>query len=157
MMKGTSPFLLTLCTLLLASFGSTIRGNAQMPDTPREVVRAFHAALAAGDSSRALAMLAPGVVIYESGGVEASRDEYRSHHLGADMTFASATTREVTHQAMREAGQVAWVISQTATTGTFRDRDINSLGTETMILERTAERWHITHIHWSSRRQRPGS
>ena len=53
-------------------------------------------ALASGDSVTALELLAEDVVIYESGGVEASREEYRSYHLPADMAFASSTEREVT-------------------------------------------------------------
>ena len=49
----------------------------------------FHAALSAGDSTGALALLADDAVILESGGVE-TRDEYRSHHLPADIAFAQA-------------------------------------------------------------------
>ncbi len=47
--------------------------------------RGIHEALASGDSVTALELLAEDVVIYESGGVEASREEYRSHHLPPDM------------------------------------------------------------------------
>ena len=53
----------------------------------------FHAALAAGDSAAALALLAPDVTILESGGVE-TRDEYRSHHLPGDIAFARAVKSE---------------------------------------------------------------
>ena len=118
------------------------------------VVRAFHEALTAGDSAGALAALAEDVVIYESGGVEASRAEYASHHLGADMMFAAAVTREVEHQTSGMSGDVAWVLSRSHTTGTFRDREMNTRGTETMLLRRTDDGWKITHVHWSSRRVR---
>ncbi len=131
--------------------------EAQPPETAVDVVGAFHDALAAGDSSRALALLHPQVLIYESGGVEASRDEYRSHHLGADMAFAGATTRQVTKQSTGKTGDLAWVLSESSTAGTFRDRDVNSRGTETMLLQRTPAGWLITHIHWSSRRVREGA
>jgi hypothetical protein len=47
-------------------------------------VGAYHRALASGDTAAALALLAPDAVVLESGGAE-SRDEYRSHHLAADM------------------------------------------------------------------------
>ena len=56
---------------------------AQETDAPDDVVRAFHEALAKGDSTTALSLLAEDVVIYEAGGVETSRDEYRSQHLAA--------------------------------------------------------------------------
>jgi hypothetical protein len=36
--------------------------------------------------------------------------------------------------------------------GRFRDRDVDRVGTETMVLVRTGERWKVRHIHWSSGR-----
>jgi ketosteroid isomerase-like protein len=122
-------------------------------DAAVETITAFHDALARGDSTAALAFLAPDVLIYESGGAEQSRAEYRSHHLVADMEFASNTSREVVTQKTNDSGDIAWVTSTSATRGTFRDREINMLGTETMVLRRTSEGWQIVHIHWSSRRQ----
>ncbi|UUZ52432.1 hypothetical protein LP419_23420 [Massilia sp. H-1] len=50
---------------------------------------AFHAAIHAGDKERALALMSPDIMIYESGYVERSRDEYASHHL-ARATSSSA-------------------------------------------------------------------
>ena len=37
------------------------------------------------------------------------------------------------------------------TTGTYRERAINSAGAELMVLSRTADGWNIRAIHWSSR------
>ena len=82
--------------------------------SPAEVVAAFHAALAAGDSTRALDLLAPEVVIYEGGGIERSREEYRSHHLGADIASSTGTQRAVAQQVSDLAGELAWVISTAA-------------------------------------------
>ena len=56
---------------------------------------AFHTALAAGDQARAIAPLAPEVVIYEGGQVERSRDGYASSHLAVDIDFARSSTRKV--------------------------------------------------------------
>ncbi len=122
---------------------------------PENVVRAFHEALASGDSVTALELLAEDVLIYESGGVEASREEYRSHHLPADIAFASSTERELTVERSGKSGDVAWVLSRSTTTGTFREQEINSIGTETILLGLTADGWRIQHIHWSSRRVSP--
>ena len=74
----------------LLLIGTVRPSSAQQPGTPAAVVNAFHYALAQGDSAGALALLDPSVIIFESGGVEASRDEYDSHHLGADMMFEFA-------------------------------------------------------------------
>lgn len=125
--------------------------RGQAPD-PVTVVTRFHGALAAGDSTGALAMLLPGVVIYEAGGVEASRDEYRQHHLPADMAFSVAVTRAVTRVHADSAGDVAWVLTESHSKGTFRERAVDARGVETMVLRRTTEGWRIAHIHWSSRR-----
>jgi ketosteroid isomerase-like protein len=124
----------------------------QEAPSPEEVVLAFHEALASGDSATALKLLAEDVVIYESGGVEASREEYRSHHLPADMAFTSSTEREVTVERIGKSGDLAWVLSRSTTTGTFREQEIHSTGTETMLLDLTSDGWRIRHIHWSSRR-----
>jgi len=122
-----------------------------------DVVRAFHEVLASGDSTTALSLLAVDVVIYESGGVEASREEYRSHHLPADMAFASSTEREVTVERSGRSGDVAWVLSRARTTGTFRDSEIDSMGIETMLLVLAPNGWRIQHIHWSFQRAEPAS
>jgi ketosteroid isomerase-like protein len=124
---------------------------AQHVGRPEDVVRAFHDALATGDSALVLTLLAENVVIFESGGVEASREEYRSHHLPADIAFARSTEKEVTVARVGFSGDVAWVLSHSTTMGSFRGRDVNSAGTETMILRQTQMGWRIEHIHWSNR------
>ncbi|MGH7569504.1 MAG: nuclear transport factor 2 family protein [Gemmatimonadales bacterium] len=138
--------------LLLAPLLPT-HALAQAGDvSPVAVVHAFHQAVTAGDSVRALALLLPDLVVFEAGAVEASRDEYRASHLSADMAFAQATRREVLSERTGTAGDVAWVLTESRATGTFRGRPVDSRGVETMILRRTPEGWRIAHIHWSSRR-----
>ena len=114
------------------------------------VIERYHDALATGDSSLALALLADDVVVLESGGVE-TREEYRSHHLPADIQFARAVPS--THEAPRVVtrGDVAWASSTSRTRGEFRGRAIDSAGAELMVLLRTTDGWRITAIHWSSR------
>lgn len=117
--------------------------------TPEDVVDGFHAALATGDSTLALGFLSPDVVIFESGGAEMSRAEYRSHHLGADIEFSMSTTREITERRVDAGVDVAIVLTRSATRGTFRGRDIDATGVETMVLTRSGDGWVIVHIHWS--------
>jgi ketosteroid isomerase-like protein len=124
------------------------------PSGAAAAVVAFHAALAAGDGDRALALLAPETVVFEAGGAELSRAEYAAHHLAADMEFAAAVAREVIDVRVDELGDVAWVASRTRARGTFRARAIDASGVETMVLSRRAGEWRIVHIHWSSRAAR---
>lgn len=114
-----------------------------------QVVERYHRALAEGDSAAALALLAEDVVIVENGRVE-SRQEYRSHHLSADIAFAQAM--KATRSPIRVAvqGDAAWTIATSTTRGTYRGRTVNSTGAELMVLTRRVDGWRIKAIHWSS-------
>jgi ketosteroid isomerase-like protein len=145
MMKNTTA-LLALSLLALAG----ALAAAENPRGPGEVVAAFHDALSRGDRAKVTELLASDVVIFESGGAELSREEYASHHLAADMGFAKATKLEVVDRQAGEAGDAAWVLTRSRTSGTFREKKVDLRGTETMLLRKTADGWKIVHIHWSS-------
>ena len=114
------------------------------------VVDAFHAALGRGDAKVALSYLADNALIYESGGVERGRQEYASHHLGADSAFAQAVPGTVTRRAGDAVGNIAWIATEGRTTGTYKDKAIDRVTTETMVLRRQGKAWKVVHIHWSS-------
>jgi ketosteroid isomerase-like protein len=116
----------------------------------------FHAAVVAGDSALALSLLAADAVVLESGGIE-TRDEFRSHHLAADIAFAQAVKSERGPMRVVVRGDAAWVTSVSTTTGEYRGRQVNSSGAELMVLSRTPQGWRIAAIHWSSRTRRPAS
>ena len=119
-----------------------------------ETVQRFHRALAAADSAGALALLAPDVLVQESGGQE-TRAEYRSHHLAADIEFARAVRSQQGPIRVRVRGDVAWATSTSTTQGEFRGRAVNSAGAELMVLTREPAGWRIAAIHWSSHTRRP--
>ena len=124
---------------------------AAAPGSPEAVVDAFGDALAAEDEAAVRALLAADVLIYESGGAERSLEEYAGHHMPADMAFVAAMDRQLTDRKVFIAGDFAVVTSMGRTRGTFGERQIDLLGTETMLLEKRHGNWVITHIHWSSR------
>jgi len=113
-------------------------------------VDAFHAALENGDTGAALALLADDVLILEGGSAERSKAEYAASHLAADAEFSAAVPNVRTHRTVRAVGDSAWVASEGRTQGQFNGRPINSLSAETIVLQRDAAGWRITHIHWSS-------
>lgn len=119
--------------------------------TPEATVDAFHQALRDGDRESALSYLAPGVVIFESGGAEMDRDEYASHHLGGDIKFSAAVESSVVDRRSETHEGVAWVLTRSTTRGTYGEREIDARATETMVLHRIEGAWRIVHIHWSSR------
>lgn len=136
---------LAIAVLLLAACGPSRAGD------PAAVVEAFGSALAAGDAQKAQSLLAPDVLIYEFGGQEASRDEYASGHLAADMAFLKGAAVSVLDRRQSVDGAMAVVTTRTRATGSYKDKPFDQLGTETMVLRRDGETWRITHIHWSSR------
>jgi ketosteroid isomerase-like protein len=119
-------------------------------EEPARIVDAFHAALARGETTAALEMLADDAVIYESGGVERGKAEYASHHLEADAAFSKAVPSRVTRRTGAADGSVAWLLTEGRTTGTFKDRPVDRVTTETAMLRRVGGGWRITHFHWSS-------
>ena len=117
-----------------------------------EVVAKYHAALSKGDSAAALALLADDAVILETGGVE-TRDEYRAHHLSADINFAKAVPSQYGPVHVRIHHDMAWTTSTFTTQGEMNGRAINSRTAEMMVLTRTPAGWKISAIHWSSARR----
>lgn len=140
---------------LLAAFSLQAQPPAADSNAVAATVRAFHQALAGGDSTAALRLLAPDAMILENGSRE-SRDEYRAHHLREDIEFARAVASEKSPLQVTLVGDAAWVSSTSVTQGTYRDRAIDSVGAELMVLSRTASGWVIRAIHWSSRMRRAG-
>ena len=145
-----------LITALLTP--AALAGQAASTTDSAQVVAAvarFHAMLSSGDSTGAMAMLAPKAIVLEAGSME-SRDEYHRHHLAADIEFAKAVPSVRTVNQVMVRDDVAWIISTSDTKGTFKERTINSAGAELMVLTKQGGKWLIESIHWSSRARRTG-
>ena len=119
---------------------------------PKDTLESFHAALASGDKVGAIELLAPEVIIYESGYVERSRAEYADHHLAGDIAFAKTSTRKVLRQGERVEGNMAILWAETETNGKSQGKEVHVFGTETALLQKKDDKWTIVHVHWSSRR-----
>ncbi|MCI3130934.1 nuclear transport factor 2 family protein [Phenylobacterium aquaticum] len=115
------------------------------------VVDAFHAALKAGDTSKAESLLADAVLIFEAGGAERSRSAYAAHHLAADAAFAKLATETLSRRSGGGGGNFAWIASEGAVRPQTDGKTQPRVTTETMILQQTAGVWRIVHVHWSSR------
>lgn len=116
-----------------------------------EVVDAFSRSMQQGDLKAAGALLATDVVILESGGVERSREEYLGHHGSDDAAFLQSAHVQPTGRSARANGDMAWVASDSEVHVVKDGKTATLLSTETMVLQRVRNRWHIVHIHWSSR------
>ena len=115
------------------------------------IVDAFHAALQRNDVASAIALLSEDVVIFEAGRVERSKAEYASHHAPADAAYSSAVPSTMLKRTATSDAASAWIVSETRATGRYKDKAVDQLTTETMVLRKDMAGWRIVHIHWSSR------
>jgi len=120
----------------------------------QKVVDALHAGLKAGDTAGVMALLAPDVLLLEAGGIE-TRAEYESAHLPGDVEFEKSVTTSFTPYRVTVVGDAAWAVNTNEYKGTFRDRPVDSVGVELVVLSRDAAGWRIRAIHWSSRARKP--
>lgn len=127
--------------------------SAQGPSDsePAAVVDRFQKALVGGDTTTASSLLDPAVKIFESGDIERSREEYASHHLGADAQFMKTATVKLLSRSGDAVGDLAWVGTESTISATASGKPVDIVSTETMVLKKAADGWRITHIHWSSR------
>lgn len=130
--------------------GEMAYDSAAVEAAVRRTVQGFKEALRSGDSEAALAFLAPELRVYEAGHGETLK-QYGSGHLKADIAYLKDVVSETTWDDVVPGNKLALYLSESHTRGTFRGREVNRQGTETIVLVRSEKGWLIRHIHWSSR------
>lgn len=111
----------------------------------------LHDAIAAGDVETLRSLMAPDVMIFESGGAETSLTEYEGHHMAADITFMKNMARDITSQQVIDAGNTAIVMTRSKISGFYKEKSYDLKSAETLVVENIAGNWIIVHIHWSSK------
>ena len=132
--------------------GAHAEHGAATPDTAAlgAVADALTEAIVAGDRAAVEALLLEDARIYEGGKVE-SRTEYFSHHFGSDGAFLGAMQREPLTRSVEIDGHTARVTSTSRLHGTFRERAMDLVSTEVLVLRHSAENgWRVAEVHWSS-------
>lgn len=153
-----------LATLLLAAaFGRTAPALAEADaaasaeSAAAAVVEDFHRALAEGYRDGVIKLMDERAVVFETGFVEASREQYAAGHLDADLLFSAQVRREVVHRTVTVTGDTALVLTQSRSDGEFEGQKVHLENTETMVLRRLDDQWRIVHIHWSGHDRKPES
>jgi ketosteroid isomerase-like protein len=118
-------------------------------DSIAATVNAFHEALARGDENAAADLLAADAQVLESG-VRETRDQYLREHLSADITFAKSAPSTRSAMIVRQENSTAWTTATSTSKGQFNGREIDSVGTELMVLSQRGNEWRIRAIHWSA-------
>jgi ketosteroid isomerase-like protein len=146
-MKLNCAFLIIAVLLdnVPTTFATTTDESAMVAST----VEAFHHALATGNATAAMKLMAPDAVILESGFVE-TRAEYESHHLPEDIQFAQAVHNNRSDVRVKIDGDTAWLTSRNTAEGSFEGKQVNSVGVELVVLTKNSAGWLIRAIHWSS-------
>jgi len=146
-MKTLSTLLLSTI-LALSSTSAALAGEHEQPASM--VATQLGDAIAAGDVDTLRLLLAPDVLIFESGGVESSLAEYEAHHMPADMAFMDAMEQEVKFRHVFDSGDSATVVTRSRVHGMYKEREIDLSSTETLVMKKMGGQWKIVHIHWSS-------
>ena len=149
MRDGKARFVAAVFVVLAA--GTAVPAAQQTEEAAiRAVVSRFHTAVTSGDAAGAMAVVGADAVFLEAGGVE-TRAEYEKDHLPADIQFEKDVPMKRSALRVVVSGDAAWTTCTTELKGTFQGRTIDSIGTEMMVLSRTAGRWQIRAVSWSSR------
>ncbi len=135
-----------LCLAVAPAFSNSANAAPDAVATAAD----FHAALDAGNADAAAALLADDLTVYEEGHVERTKAEYLRAHLPADIAFSRAVPGTTTLSQTFTHGDMAWVISEGRTKGTYESKPVDRITTETLILRLDTAGWRIVHIHWSS-------
>ena len=131
--------------------------HGREPSSPQAVAEAYLAALEAKDLAAAGALYAAQSSIFEGGGEEGTWQAYREHHLGPEIgdikTFR--ITRGTPEQVLSADGSMAFVTMPMEYRIELADGTVvDSKGAATFVLVRENDRYHIRHLHWSSRKKR---
>ena len=122
----TLNLLFVVAAILATGFGPVDAGTAAAMggEDPAATVDRFFRSLVAGDTHGASALLDPRVLIFESGGVERSREEYAAHHLGSDAEFLKPAKYRLLSRAGDSVGDLAWVATEARLTTRVHDKPV---------------------------------
>ena len=117
-------------------------------------LKGFDAAFNAKDLDKLATFYHSDVTIYEGGGINNGWVDYRDRHLGPELKafenlqFAHSNTKVT----VLPGGQSAYATSEYSIKATMGERNIDSMGLETLVLLKdTAGNWKIRHSHTSTR------
>lgn len=144
--------------LLAAVVGIPAFGMAQSNETQRidEWLNGYDAAFLAKDLDKLATFYHPDVTIYEGAGVNNGWADYRDHHLGPELTaFEDLRFGHLNRRVQMLGDRAAYVTSEYFLKATMKERNLDVVGRETLIVEKQADgNWKVRHSHTGSR-QRP--
>lgn len=137
-----------LAAACLSACGQPVNDEAGV----RTALESFYAAMKAGDTAAAMALIADDAVFVEGGRLE-TRAEYEKNHLPADIGFEKQVSGKRGPLKLTFKDDTAWVIASTDYDGTFDGAPVSFTSAQLAVLTRESGNWSIRSIHWSSRRR----
>jgi len=145
-LPGTTIVIALLLFPVLATSGNPQAGGTIGPEAMADN---FGRALSESDEATVRNVLHVDVLIFESGNVEGSLEEYAAHHMSADMAFMAGIEKEIISRKVFEEGNTAVVSTRYQMSGSYKDRVIDMVSSETLVMQKTGDEWKIVHVHWS--------
>lgn len=143
------PLLAIACVLLLASTAAAQSEEQKIV----EWLKGYDAAFLAKDLNKLADFYHPDVTIYEGAGVNNGWADYRDNHLGPELkAFEGLEFGHSNHQVRMLGDRAAYVTSEYFIKAKMGTRNLDSIGRETLVLEKQANgSWKIRHSHTGSR------
>ena len=143
--------IVTAFTIVASAFVYATQANeAQRIE---EWLKGYDAAFNAKDLDKLATFYHPDVTIYEGAGVNNGWADYRDHHLGPELkSFENLEFGHSNRRVHMLGDRAALVISDYFIKAKMKERMLDSIGRETLVLEKqTDDSWKIRHSHTSGR------
>ncbi|NNE05405.1 MAG: SnoaL-like domain-containing protein [Xanthomonadales bacterium] len=145
----TKLMLLNIALLAAFALPCVSKASTELSLQAAMLADRFDAAISSGDETQIRQILHQSVLIYEGGKIEASLEEYAAHHMQADMAYMAGIEKEILSRTIIEDNGIAVVTTQYHMTGQYKDRPVDRISLETLVMRDIGEGWKIVHVHWS--------
>ena len=142
-------------TIVFALTAIRLVSAEQSGETQRieELLRAYDVAFNAKDLDKLGTFYHPDVTIYEGAGVNNGWADYRDNHLGPELkAFENLEFGHANRRVHMMGDRAAIAISEYFIRAKMKDRMLDNVGRETLVLEKQLDgNWRIRHSHTSGR------
>jgi uncharacterized protein (TIGR02246 family) len=144
-----------LTALAIAAVFMVVGTHAQSNEAQKieEWLKGYDAAFLAKDLDKLATFYHPDVTIYEGAGMNDGWADYRDRHLGPELKMFENLEFGHSNRRVHMLGDRAAVaISEYFIKATMKDRLLDNVGRETLVLEKQSDgSWKIRHSHTSGR------
>ena len=145
--------LTTITTALVLALSSVAMAQTTEAQKIEEWLKGYDAAFIAKDLDKLATFYHPDVTIYEGAGVNNGWIDYRDRHLGPELkAFENLEFGHSNRRVHMLGDRAAYAISEYFIKAKMKERMLDNIGRETLLLEKQADgAWKIRHSHTSGR------